>query len=106
MGIKAGLSLQTCAMVLAKGSAGSYTTKVTLPKFVRRAQNQLHARAYAQGCSFGEGTWCRQRCTDARRKPRTRAHPDGRERTSADADVNCLVHLNEHTAQVEVAPKR
>lgn len=35
MGIKNGLSLKTCAEVLAKGSARSYTTEITLPKFVR-----------------------------------------------------------------------
>lgn len=32
MGIKNGLSLQTCAEVLAKGSARSYSTEVTLPR--------------------------------------------------------------------------
>src|SRR5581483_11506193 len=35
MGIKNGLSLETCARVLAKGSARSYTTEITLPKFVK-----------------------------------------------------------------------
>jgi 3-hydroxyisobutyrate dehydrogenase len=34
MGIKNGLSLETCAAVLAKGSARSYTTEITLPGFV------------------------------------------------------------------------
>lgn len=35
MGIKNGLSLASCAEVLAKGSARSYTTEITLPKFVK-----------------------------------------------------------------------
>ena len=35
MGVKAGLSLETCSRVLAKGSARSYTTEITLPKFVK-----------------------------------------------------------------------
>ena len=34
MGIKSGLSLETCAAVLPKGSARSYTTDVTLPRLV------------------------------------------------------------------------
>ena len=34
MGIKSGLSLETCATVLPKGSARSYTTDVTLPRLV------------------------------------------------------------------------
>jgi 3-hydroxyisobutyrate dehydrogenase len=35
MGIKNGLSLETCATVLAKGSARSATTELILPKFLR-----------------------------------------------------------------------
>ena len=35
MGIKNGLTLEACARVLAKGSARSYTTEITLPKFVK-----------------------------------------------------------------------
>src|SRR5262245_41791893 len=35
MGIKSGLSFETCARVLAKGSARSYTTEITLPKFAK-----------------------------------------------------------------------
>jgi len=35
MGIKNGLSLETCAQVLAKGSARSYTTEITLPRLVK-----------------------------------------------------------------------
>lgn len=34
MGVKNGLSLRTCAEVLAKGSARSYTTEITLPRLV------------------------------------------------------------------------
>lgn len=34
MGIKNGLTLETCADVLAKGSARSYTTEITLPRLV------------------------------------------------------------------------
>ena len=34
MGVKNGLSLATCADVLAKGSARSYTTEITLPRLV------------------------------------------------------------------------
>jgi len=34
MGIKSGLSLETCATVLPKGSARSYTTDITLPRLV------------------------------------------------------------------------
>jgi 3-hydroxyisobutyrate dehydrogenase len=37
MGIKNGLSLKTCAEVLAKGSARSYSTEVTLPRLVSGA---------------------------------------------------------------------
>src|SRR5262245_27877442 len=35
MGIKSGFSIETCARVLAKGSARNYTTEITLPKFVK-----------------------------------------------------------------------
>jgi 3-hydroxyisobutyrate dehydrogenase len=34
MGIKSGLSLETCARVLPKGSARSYTTEITLPRLL------------------------------------------------------------------------
>ena len=37
MGIKSGLDLQTCAEVLHKGSARSYTTEITLPRLVNGA---------------------------------------------------------------------
>jgi 3-hydroxyisobutyrate dehydrogenase len=52
MGIKNGLSLETCARVLAKGSKGSARSYVAEVR-EGRAQDQLHARADAQGCPAG-----------------------------------------------------
>jgi len=107
MGIKAGLSLETCAMVLAKGSARSYTPEITLPKFVTGELKTnftlgLMHKDVRLATELGVASAAPMPvCNLVREIFQTAVNEQG-----ADADVNCLVHLNERQAQVEFAPKR
>jgi 3-hydroxyisobutyrate dehydrogenase len=106
MGIKSGLSLETCARVLAKGSARSYTTEVTLPKFVNgelktnftlalmfKDVRQATELALANGAPMPVGNLVREIFQIAVNE------------LGGESDVNSLVHLHERQSQVEFAPK-
>jgi 3-hydroxyisobutyrate dehydrogenase len=81
MGIRNGLTLEACARVLAKGSARSYTTEITLPKFVRgELKTNFFARADAQGCAAGNRARSCKRIADAGLQPGARDLPDCRQR--------------------------
>src|SRR5262249_43515109 len=107
MGIKAGLSLETCAMVLAKGSARSYTTEITLPKFVTGELKTnftlgLMHKDVRLATELGVASAAPMPvCNLVREIFQTAVNEQG-----ADADVNCLVHLNDRRAEVDFAPKR
>ena len=106
MGIKAGLSLETCARVLAKGSARSYTTEITLPKFVRGELKTnfslgLMHKDVRLATELGVASASPMPVANLVREIFQVAVNDN----GANADVNCLVHLNERQAQVEFAPK-
>jgi 3-hydroxyisobutyrate dehydrogenase len=106
MGIKAGLSLETCATVLAKGSARSYTTEITLPKFLR---GELKTN-FALGLMHKDVRLATELALRSaapmpvanlvRELFQVAVNEEG-----ADADVNCLVHLHERQARVDFAPK-
>jgi len=106
MGIKAGLSLETCARVLAKGSGRSYTTEITLPKFLRGELKTnfsiglMHkdvrlATELAQTCASPMPV-----CNLVREIFQIALNELG-----PDADVNSLIRLHERQSQVEFAPK-
>ena len=107
MGIKAGLSLDTCARVLAKGSARSYTTEITLPKFVKGELKTnftlgLMHKDVRLATELGVASASPMPvCNLVREIFQTALNEQG-----ADADVNCLIHLHERQAGVEFAPKR
>lgn len=107
MGIKAGLSLETSARVLAKGSARSYTTEITLPKFVKGELKTnftlgLMHKDVRLATELGVASASPMPvCNLVREIFQTALNDQG-----ADADVNCLIHLHERQARVEFAPKR
>jgi 3-hydroxyisobutyrate dehydrogenase len=106
MGIKAGLSLETCARVLAKGSARSYTTEITLPKFVKGELKTnfslgLMHKDVRLATELGLASAAPMPvCNLVREIFQIAPNEKG-----ADADVNCLIHVHERLAQVEFAPK-
>jgi len=106
MGIKAGLSLETCARVLAKGSARSYTTEITLPKFVKGELKTnftlgLMHKDVRLATELGLASAAPMPvCNLVREIFQIALNEKG-----ADADVNSLVHVHERLAQVEFAPK-
>src|SRR5689334_22465735 len=106
MGIKAGLSLETCSRVLAKGSARSYTTEITLPKFLRGELKTnfslgLMHKDVRLATELGVASASPMPLANLVREIFQIAVND----KGANADVNCLIHLNERQAQVEFAPK-
>ena len=76
MGIKNGLSLETCTAVLQKGSARSAATELALPKLLKRLFGQLHPGADAQGRAAGDQARHGQRDADDPGQCRARAVPD------------------------------
>lgn len=107
MGIKAGLSLETCSRVLAKGSARSYTTEITLPKFVKGELKTnftlgLMHKDVRLATELGVASAAPMPvCNLVREIFQIALNEQG-----ADADVNCLIHLHERLAQVRFAPKQ
>jgi 3-hydroxyisobutyrate dehydrogenase len=106
MGIKAGLSLETCARVLAKGSARSYTTEITLPKFVKGELKTnftlgLMHKDVRLATELGVASAAPMPvCNLVREIFQIALNEQG-----ADADVNSLIHVHERLAQVDFAPK-
>jgi 3-hydroxyisobutyrate dehydrogenase len=106
MGIKAGLSLETCARVLAKGSGRSYTTEITLPKFVKGELKTnfalgLMLKDVRLATELGMASAAPMPvCNLVREIFQIAVNDQG-----ADADVNTLIRLHERQAKVEFAPK-
>jgi 3-hydroxyisobutyrate dehydrogenase len=106
MGIKAGLSLETCARVLAKGSARSYTTEITLPKFVKGELKTnftlgLMHKDVRLATELGVASAAPMPvCNLVREIFQIALIEQG-----ADADVNSLIHVHERLAHVDFAPK-
>jgi 3-hydroxyisobutyrate dehydrogenase len=106
MGIKSGLSLETCARVLAKGSARSYTTEITLPKFVKGElkTNFSLALMYKDARLATELGIANASpmpvCNLVREILQIAVNELG-----GESDINCLIHLHERQSKVEFAPK-
>jgi 3-hydroxyisobutyrate dehydrogenase len=106
MGIKAGLSLETCARVLAKGSGRSYTTEITLPKFVKGELKTnftlgLMLKDVRLATELGLANASPMPvCNLVREIFQIAVNELG-----GDADVNSLVRLHERQSKVEFAPK-
>lgn len=106
MGIKAGLSLETCARVLAKGSARSYTTEITLPKFVQGELKTnftlaLMFKDVRLATELGLANASPMPVSNLVREIFQMAVNE----LGGEADVNSLIHLFERQSQVEFAPK-
>jgi 3-hydroxyisobutyrate dehydrogenase len=106
MGIKAGLSLETCARVLAKGSARSYTTEITLPKFVKGELKTnftlgLMHKDVRLATELGVASAAPMPVSNLVREIFQIALNE----QGADADVNSLIHVHERLARVDFAPK-
>jgi len=106
MGIKSGLSLETCARVLAKGSGRSYTTEITLPKFVKGELKTnftlgLMLKDVRLATELGLANASPMPVASLVREIFQIAVNE----MGAESDVNSLVHLHERQAKVEFAPK-
>lgn len=106
MGIKAGLSLETCAQVLAKGSARSYTTEITLPKFVKGELKTnftlaLMLKDVKLATELGSAAASPMPVCNLVREMFQIAHNE----LGGNADVNALIHVLERQSQVAFAPK-
>ena len=106
MGIKNGLSLKTCAEVLAKGSARSYSTEITLPRLLSgNAQASFTLGLMHKDVRLGHRARRRQRLADDRFRRRARAVPDRRSTSKAPMrDVNTMIRLFERQSKVKVVP--
>lgn len=106
MGIKNGLSFETCAQVLAKGSARSYTTENTLPRLVK---GEMLA-SFTLGLMHKDVRLATQLGVDSaspmpisnlvREIFQTALNDQG-----AQGDVNMLIRLLEKQSQVMVLPR-
>jgi 3-hydroxyisobutyrate dehydrogenase len=106
MGVKSGLSLETCARVLAKGSGRSYTTEITLPKFVK---GELKTN-FSLGLMFKDVRLATELglangspmpvCNLVRAIFQIAVNELGGEQ-----DVNSLIHLIERQSRVTFAPR-
>ncbi len=106
MGIKSGLSLETCARVLAKGSARSYTTEITLPKFVKGELKTnftlgLMLKDVRLATGLGQANASPMPVANLVREIFQMAVNE----LGAESDINSLVHLHERQSKVEFAPK-
>jgi 3-hydroxyisobutyrate dehydrogenase len=106
MGIKSGLSLETCARMLAKGSARSYTTEITLPKFVKGELKTnftlgLMLKDVRLATELGLANASPMPVANLVREIFQIAVNE----LGAESDVNSLVHLHERQSKVEFAPK-
>jgi 3-hydroxyisobutyrate dehydrogenase len=105
MGIKNGLSLQTCAEVLHKGSARSYTTEVTLPRFL----DGSFANNFMIGLMLKDVKLATQMGIESA-APMPLAglvreiYQAATNEHGADADINSLIRSCERAAQVKVVP--
>lgn len=105
MGIKSGLSLKTCADVLNKGSARSYTTDVTLPRFVDGsfANNfmiGLMLKDVKLACQMGTESAAPMPISGLVRE----IYQAATNEHGAEADINMLIRSIERAAQVKVVP--
>ena len=106
MGIKNGLSLATCAEVLHKGSARSYTTEITLPKLM----SAEYATNFAIGLMHKDVRLATQLGVDSS-APMPLAGlvretiQAGVNEHGAEADVNELIRSAERIAQVNIIAK-
>ena len=105
MGIKNGLSLKTCADVLQKGSARSYTTDVTLPRFLDGsfANNfmiGLMLKDVKLACQMGTESAAPMPLAGLVRE----IYQAATNEHGAEADINALIRSIEHAAQVKVVP--
>ena len=106
MGIKNGLTLEACARVLAKGSGRSYTTEITLPKFVKGELKTnftlgLMHKDVRLATELGVASASPMPVSNLVREIFQIALNE----LGAESDVNSLVHLHERLAKVEFAPK-
>ncbi len=106
MGIKNGLSLETCANVLAKGSARSYTTEITLPKFVKGELKTnftlgLMHKDVRLATELGMASASPMPVSNLVREIFQIALND----LGAESDVNTLIHMHERQSKVSFAPK-
>lgn len=105
MGIKNGLSLKTCAEVLAKGSARSYSTEVTLPRLVSGAMQAnftlgLMHKDVRLATELGVTSGSPMLVSGLVREIfQTALNEQG-----AEADVNMLIRLFERQSQVKIVP--
>jgi len=105
MGMKNGLSLATCAEVLQKGSARSYSTEITLPRLLQ----QNYATNFAMGLMHKDVRLATQLGVDSaapmplaglvRETFQAALNEHG-----AEADVNELIKTVERLAQVQIRP--
>jgi len=105
MGIKNGLSLKTCAEVLHKGSARSYTTEVTLPRFL----DGSFANNFMIGLMLKDVKLATQMGIEsAAPMPLSglvrEIYQAATNEHGADADINSLIRSCERAAQVKVVP--
>ena len=106
MGIRNGLTLEACARVLAKGSARSYTTEITLPKFVKGELQTnfslgLMHKDVRLATELGAASASPMPvCNLVREIFQIAVNDQG-----ADADVNTLIHLHERQSKIAFAPK-
>jgi 3-hydroxyisobutyrate dehydrogenase len=105
MGIKNGLSLKTCAEVLAKGSARSYSTEITLPRLLSgNAQASftlgLMHKDVRLATELGVASGSPMVVSGVVRELfQTALNAEG-----ADADVNTMIRLFERQSKVKVVP--
>jgi 3-hydroxyisobutyrate dehydrogenase len=105
MGIKNGLSLKTCAEVLAKGSARSYSTEITLPRLLSaNAQASftlgLMHKDVRLATELGVASGSPMVVSGVVRELfQTALNEQG-----ADADVNTMIRLFERQSKVKVVP--
>jgi 3-hydroxyisobutyrate dehydrogenase len=106
MGIKNGLSLETCARVLAKGSGRSYTTEITLPRFVKGELKtnftlELMHKDVRLATELGVASASPMPvCSLVREVFQIALNEFG-----GGADVNTLIHMYERQSKVDFAPK-
>jgi 3-hydroxyisobutyrate dehydrogenase len=105
MGIKNGLTLKTCAEVLHKGSARSYTTEVTLPRFL----DGSFANNFMIGLMLKDVKLATQMGIEsAAPMPLSglvrEIYQAATNEHGADADINSLIRSCERAAQVKVVP--
>jgi 3-hydroxyisobutyrate dehydrogenase len=96
---------RTCARVLAKGSARSYTTEITLPKFVKGELKTnftlgLMLKDVRLATELGLANASPMPAASLREIFQIAVNELG-----AGSDVNSLVHLHERQSKVEFAPK-